>query len=67
MLDFDKAITINLQYAKAYSNRGVTKYELGDKKGALNDFKIAAQLFKVQNNSESYNREIELIQKISDP
>jgi tetratricopeptide (TPR) repeat protein len=67
MLDFDKAITINLQYAKAYSNRGVTKYELGDKKGALNDFKIAAQLFKVQNNSESYNREIELIQKISNP
>jgi hypothetical protein len=32
MLDFDKAITINPQYAKAYSNRGVTKYELGDKK-----------------------------------
>jgi tetratricopeptide (TPR) repeat protein/V8-like Glu-specific endopeptidase len=67
MLDFDKAITINPQYAKAYSNRGVTKYELGDKKGALNDFKIAAQLFKAQNNSESYNREIELIQKLSNP
>jgi tetratricopeptide (TPR) repeat protein/S1-C subfamily serine protease len=65
--DFDRAISINPQEAEAYSSRGVTKYYLGDKKGALKDLKMAAQLFKAQNNSESYNQVIALIREFYTP
>jgi tetratricopeptide (TPR) repeat protein len=67
ILDHDKAISINPQYAEAYYNRGVVKYDLGDKKGVIDDLKIAAQLFKAQNNPELYNRVIDQIQQISNP
>jgi tetratricopeptide (TPR) repeat protein len=37
ILDYDKAIDINPQYALAYSNRGILKSNLGDNKEALFD------------------------------
>jgi tetratricopeptide (TPR) repeat protein/S1-C subfamily serine protease len=67
IFDYDKAITINPQFANAYFNRGIAKYQLGDEKGVIEDLKIAAQLFKTQNNQQEYNRAIELIQTISNP
>ncbi|HLP88269.1 MAG TPA: tetratricopeptide repeat protein, partial [Nostocaceae cyanobacterium] len=36
--DYNQAITINPQDAEAYYNRGIDKYELGDKAGAIADF-----------------------------
>jgi tetratricopeptide (TPR) repeat protein len=65
MADYDIAIRINPQDAEAYGNRGNAKSDLGDKKGAIADMNIADRLFKAQNNLESYNRAMSLIQKIS--
>jgi tetratricopeptide (TPR) repeat protein/S1-C subfamily serine protease len=63
--DYDVTIRINPQFAQAYAIRSIVKYELGDKKGAVADLNIAARLFKTQNNLDSYNRAMSLIQKIS--
>ena len=42
--DLNKAIDIDPEYKVAYYNRGVTKYELKDLKGACEDWKKAAEL-----------------------
>ncbi len=41
---YDKAIEINPQYAKAYSNRGVAKFVSGDIAGALLDYDKAIEI-----------------------
>jgi len=38
MADFNEAIRINPQDAKAYAVRGIARYKLGDKQGAIGDF-----------------------------
>jgi tetratricopeptide (TPR) repeat protein/S1-C subfamily serine protease len=63
--DYDIAIRINPQYANAYYNRGIDKFELSDKKSGIADLNIAARLFKSQNNLDSYDRAMNLIQQLS--
>jgi tetratricopeptide (TPR) repeat protein/S1-C subfamily serine protease len=63
--DFDSAVKINPQFANAYYNRGLAKSALGDKKGAISDMNIAARLFKVQNNLDSYDRAMNQIRQLS--
>jgi tetratricopeptide (TPR) repeat protein/S1-C subfamily serine protease len=65
ILDYDNAIGINPQYGPVYGNRAFAKSELGDKKGAIADLKIAAQIFKSQNDRGSYDRAMNLIQELS--
>ncbi len=65
ILDYDNAIGINPQYGPVYGNRAVAKSELGDKKGAIADLKIAAEIFRSQNDRGSYNRAMSLIQELS--
>src|SRR3972149_8345186 len=38
LADFDKAIVIKPDCAKAYYNRGAVRYELKNYKGAINDY-----------------------------
>ena len=42
--DFNKAIEINPQYAEAFNNRGIVKYNLGDKQGAIKDYNKAIEI-----------------------
>jgi tetratricopeptide (TPR) repeat protein/S1-C subfamily serine protease len=65
ILDYDNAIGINPQYGPVYGNRAFAKSELGDKKGAIADLKIAAKIFKSQNDRGSYDRAMNLIQELS--
>jgi tetratricopeptide (TPR) repeat protein/S1-C subfamily serine protease len=67
ILDYNVIIDTNPQDADSYGIRGGIRYFLGDEKGGIEDLKIAAQLFKSQNDSKSYDRVIELIQKIPNP
>jgi tetratricopeptide (TPR) repeat protein/S1-C subfamily serine protease len=63
--DYSMVIRINPELALSYVVRGSAKSDLGDKKGAIEDLNIAARLFKAQNNLESYDRAMSLIQQIS--
>jgi tetratricopeptide (TPR) repeat protein len=42
--DYGIAIKLFPKFSSAYNNRGVAKYDLGDKKGALQDYTTAIQL-----------------------
>ncbi|HOY30624.1 MAG TPA: tetratricopeptide repeat protein [Bacteroidales bacterium] len=42
--DFDKAIAIDNNYCKAYSNRGLARYNLNDYKGAIQDLDKAIEI-----------------------
>ena len=44
IFDFTKAIEIDPNYSNAYLNRGVAKENLGDMKGACDDWKQASYL-----------------------
>jgi tetratricopeptide (TPR) repeat protein len=69
--DYDRAIAIDSklkpasQFAPAYFNRGFIKSALGDRQGAIADLKIAAQIFKEQNDLAGHDKTTNLIQQIS--
>jgi tetratricopeptide (TPR) repeat protein len=62
--DYNRAIALDPNNAKAYTNRGLAKSKLGDKKGAILDLKKAANRFKRQRQTASYQRVIAEIQRI---
>ena len=42
--DYNKAIELNPDFADAYYNRGIAKYDLGDKNGSCLDWSKAGEL-----------------------
>ncbi|MEO1645390.1 MAG: tetratricopeptide repeat protein, partial [Chloroflexota bacterium] len=52
--DCNQAIKITPEYADAYYNRGVARRKLKDYKRAINDFIIAATLYKKKGDKASY-------------
>jgi tetratricopeptide (TPR) repeat protein len=56
--DYNKAIAIDANNAGAYASRGLIKSKLGDKKGAILDLKKAANRFKRQRKTASYQKTI---------
>ena len=53
IVDYSKAIEINLKGAKAYTNRGVSKDELNDYYGAISDYNKAIEINS--KNDYAYN------------
>ncbi len=49
---FERAIAQKPDYAGAYLARGVARYQILDRQGALGDAQIAEKLFKEQSNNE---------------
>ena len=47
---FNKALSLNPEFAPAYLARGVSRYRLGDEKGATIDAQASSQLFDTQKN-----------------
>lgn len=64
LADFNKAINLDPNFARAYSHRGRLKYDLGDKQGALVDLKKAAELYKQQGKMDKYNKVMSKIEEI---
>jgi tetratricopeptide (TPR) repeat protein len=61
--DYNSALKINPNFVQAYGNRGVARYELGDKPGAISDLQKAAELSRQQGNTANYQEALELIKK----
>ncbi len=62
--DYNKSIALNANNARAYASRGLIKSKLGDKKGAILDLKKAANRFKLQRQTASYQRTISELKRL---
>jgi uncharacterized protein YjbI with pentapeptide repeats len=50
--NFTQAISRNPDFAQAYLGRGVARFQLGDRAGAIADSRMAEQLFEKQDNQD---------------
>jgi Flp pilus assembly protein TadD len=62
--DFDRSIEINPYDPSAYSARAVAKYKLNDKRGALNDARIATNLHRLRGNTAEYQDGLDAIRNL---
>ncbi len=58
-LDYSQVIRILPEKAIVYNNRAAARHQLGDCKGAIADLRIAAELFRQQGDSSSYQLTLE--------
>ena len=56
---FRNSITDNVDV----HNRGISKFNLGDNQGAINDFRQAAKLYQQQNNQEWYQSSLDRLKE----
>jgi tetratricopeptide (TPR) repeat protein len=65
--DYNEAIKIDTNLAEAYEERGNLWLKLKDKNQAIKDFKKAAELYKKQKNTISYEQIIKNISSLEKP
>jgi uncharacterized protein YjbI with pentapeptide repeats len=51
---YNRALSINPQFAPAYLGRGLARYRLRDETGSTQDVEIASKLFEAQKNESGY-------------
>lgn len=59
--NFNQTVRINPNYAKAYLGRGVARYKIGDRDGAMLDTNYAAYLFERNGDAQGYQASKEFI------
>lgn len=64
---FDQALSINPNFAAAYLARGVARYQLFDRPGAINDANVAAKIFFAQGNQQGYQTAQTFTKELSRP
>ncbi|MES1021406.1 pentapeptide repeat-containing protein [Gloeocapsa sp. BRSZ] len=64
---FNQALTVNPDYAAAYLARGVARYQLFDRPGALQDAKQAEKLFLAQANNDGLQTAQIFINELENP
>ncbi len=57
----NRSIEINPKDAQAYSGRGLAKYQLNDKQGAIMDISTATELYRLQGNTAKYQEGLKVI------
>ncbi|TAF08975.1 MAG: tetratricopeptide repeat protein [Nostocales cyanobacterium] len=62
--DYTQAIKIDRNFSKAYNYRGIARSQLGDKQGAIADFKQAADLFYEQGDQKFYKYALDKIREL---
>lgn len=62
--DFNVAIQLDGDNVDAYGFRGLANQALNNKQKAIEDYQKAAQIFRKQNNMESYNDTLTLIRQV---
>jgi Flp pilus assembly protein TadD len=61
---YDAVVSLNPENARAYGNRGFIKLNLGNRTGALADFRAAAELFLAQGRMANYEMVLDYIEKM---
>ncbi|GBF22815.1 hypothetical protein tpqmel_0219 [Candidatus Gastranaerophilus sp. (ex Termes propinquus)] len=64
--DYSKAIELQGDFAKAYYNRGTSKFHLTLVEDAIADIKTAQDIFKKQNDSEAVKKCAESLDELSE-
>lgn len=59
---FNRALSLDPNYADAYLGRGLAQYYQGNDLEATQDAQTAAQLYEVQNNSQGYQASTQFLQ-----
>ena len=62
--DCSQAIQLSPDFAEAYYNRAAARQALNDRSGAINDFKVAAKLYKQQGNKENSDDALKLVWQV---
>jgi tetratricopeptide (TPR) repeat protein len=55
-IDYTQVIRILPEQAITYNNRAYARHQLGDCKGAIADLRISAELFRLQGDTDNYQR-----------
>lgn len=58
------ALQIEPNLAGAYLSRGMVRAELGEKPGAMQDFRKAADLFQKQGDQINYQKAVDSLKKL---
>lgn len=64
---FNQALNINSKYAPAYMARGIARYQLLDRSGAMRDAQQAKALFLFQGNKEGYQTAQAFMKELQSP
>ena len=64
---FNQALSINPNFAPAYLARGVARYQILDRPGAIQDAKVAEQLFLAQGNTGASQTAQTFIKQLQTP
>lgn len=64
---FNQALSINPNYAPAYLARGVARYQLLDRPGAMQDARFAEKLFLSQRNTGGYQTAQAFVKELETP
>ncbi len=64
---FNQALSINPNFAPAYFARGVARYQLLDRPGAIQDARLAEKLFLAQGNTGGYQTAQAFVKELETP
>lgn len=62
--DFNRTLELNPNYIEAYTQRGISYFMLDQQQQSLNNFEIAARLYKSKGNTNKYLEVQEMIKSI---
>lgn len=61
---YTRAIECDPTFARAYGNRGMVRSNLGDRRGAVEDWQKAAELFLAQRSMANYEMALSYLRKM---
>lgn len=62
--DYNRAIALNPSSAEAYTRRGFAYYQSGNRKGAIDNYIVAAELYRRQGKDRDYLETVEKLKQV---
>lgn len=64
---FNQALVVKPNFAAAVMARGVARYQMGDRNGAVQDAQIAGEMFNIQGNANGYQMTQIFVREVTTP